>query len=122
MTAPEPGAELATRPTETGLPETGPHRAEAAGELEHLRARVAELETALATANRNLGASAQLRLEVLLVSSPAGLAIWVAGDRLVAFNPQYADIFFPGHSSLVGLGVVSAATSALFHIGSVLFG
>jgi PAS domain S-box-containing protein len=79
-----------------------------------LRARVAELEAALATANSNLEVSAQLRLEVLLDSSPAGIAIWDADDRLVAFNPQYADIFFQGHEHLVCLGVSFAEQSERF--------
>ncbi len=44
--------------------------------------------------------SAQTRLEVLLDSSPAGISIWDATDRLVAYNSQYAGIFFSKATSI----------------------
>lgn len=58
--------------------------------------------------------SAQTRLEVLLDSSPAGISIWDANDRLVAYNSQYAGIFFQGHEHLVELGLTFIAQSERF--------
>ncbi len=58
--------------------------------------------------------SAQTRLEVLLDSSPAGISIWDATDRLVAYNSQYAGIFFQGHEHLVELGLTFIAQSERF--------
>jgi len=75
---------------------------------------VADLEAALAAAGGDPGMSAQTRLEVLLDSSPAGISIWDATDRLVAYNSQYAGIFFQGHEHLVELGLTFIAQSERF--------
>ena len=76
--------------------------------------RVAELEAALAAAEGSVGMSAQARLEVLLDSSPAGISIWDAGDRLIAYNSQYADIFFQGHEHLIEFGLTFTEQSERF--------
>ena len=52
----------------------------------------------------DIGSAAEARLQALLESSPAGIAIWDADDRLAAFNSQYPAIFFEGHEHLVQVG------------------
>jgi PAS domain S-box-containing protein len=58
----------------------------------------------LAVAGGEAGSAAEARLQALLESSPAGIAIWDADDRLAAFNSHYRDIFFRGREHMVRVG------------------
>jgi PAS domain S-box-containing protein len=91
-----------------------PGEAGDAAEVADLRARVAELELALAMVRADIGSAAEARLQALLESSPAGIAIWDAEDRLVAFNSQYPAIFFAGHEDKVRVGLTFAEQSAIY--------
>ncbi len=68
----------------------------------------------MAMVSADIGSAAEARLQALLESSPAGIAIWDAEDRLAAFNSQYPAIFFEGHEQLVEVGQSFAEQSRAF--------